>query len=58
MDASRCPECENDLTETTTSTIVNLLKTGKIGVAAMTCPHCGTELSVDARVTATITRQR
>lgn len=57
MTGSRCPECENDLTDVTTSTIVDLLKAGKVGATTMTCPHCGTELTVNASVTATIARQ-
>ena len=60
MDGNRCPECQNDLTDSLTSAIVGMITSRAAGVAAsgaLTCPHCGTELRVNANVTATITRQ-
>jgi len=57
MDGTRCPECENDLTDATTAMLVELLKARRLGMSPMTCPHCGTELSVNASVTAAIARQ-
>lgn len=57
MDGNRCPECQNDVSETITETLIGLIKAGNAGTAAMQCPHCGTELNVSARVTATLSRQ-
>lgn len=57
MDGYRCPECQNDISETIDATLIELIKAGKTGTAPMQCPHCGTELSVAAQVTATLSRQ-
>lgn len=57
MQDNRCPNCENDISETVTSTLVAMLQAGDSGSRTLLCPHCGEALSVTARVTTTLLRE-
>jgi primosomal protein N' len=57
MDANRCPDCENDITESMNSAIIACVNAGSAGVASVTCPHCGEELNVAVAVSAAVMRK-
>ena len=57
MQDNRCPNCENDLTDTVTSTLIAMLQEGDAKTRAVQCPHCGEALTVTARVTTSVARE-
>lgn len=54
MADNRCPNCENDITQTVNTTLIAMLQAGERGSREFSCPHCGAELSVAARLTTTL----
>jgi hypothetical protein len=52
-----CPSCENDISEAVTSAIVSTITAGRGESAVVTCPHCGTELSLTVNIQASLSRQ-
>jgi hypothetical protein len=57
MRDNRCPNCDNDITEVVTSAIVSRLQAGGAESDVVTCPHCGTELSLIVNIEASLSRQ-
>ena len=56
MADNRCPNCENDITQTVTTTLIAMLQAGERGSRELSCPHCAAELSVSAQVTTALTQ--
>jgi hypothetical protein len=57
MTDSRCPNCENDISDVITTTVRNTYTLGSgPEIHAIVCPHCGTELSISIDVTARLSR--
>jgi hypothetical protein len=56
MRESNCPSCENDISEVVTSAIVSQLTAGGTESVVVTCPHCGTELSLIVNIDARLSR--
>ena len=56
MRENRCPNCENDISEVVTSAIVSRLTAGGTEPEVVTCPHCGTELSLTVNIDASLAR--
>ncbi len=44
MQDNRCPNCENDLTDTVTASVITMLQTGERRPRAVACPHCNEPL--------------
>ena len=40
MADNRCPNCENDITQTVTTTLIAMLQAGERGSRELSCPHC------------------
>jgi uncharacterized protein with PIN domain len=57
MNDNRCPNCENDISQTVTATVIAMLEQGESSPRTIACPHCGEELSVSARVSTLLSRQ-
>jgi hypothetical protein len=51
-----CPNCENDIATTVTSTIVAGLEQGETGSTSLTCPHCDAELTLTVTIAATLSQ--
>jgi hypothetical protein len=51
-----CPSCENDISEVVTSAIVSRLTSGGGEFDVVTCPHCGTALSLTVTIDASLSR--
>lgn len=58
MNDNRCPNCENDLTESVVTAIVANIAAGSQEPEPLSCPHCGEPLQVTIALQATISRQQ
>ena len=58
MNDSRCPNCQNDLTESVHFAIVAMVDAGASGVADVQCPHCGETLEVYVKISTAIVRHQ
>ena len=56
MREHKCPSCENDISDVVTSAIVSRLTAGESESDVVTCPHCGTELSLTVNIDASLSR--
>ena len=56
MRDNRCPSCENDISDVVTSAIVRRLTAGESEPDVVTCPHCGTELTLTVSIDASLSR--
>ena len=56
MQEHKCPSCENDISDVVTSAIVSRLTAGESESDLVTCPHCGTELSLTVNIDASLSR--
>ena len=56
MRDNRCPNCDNDISEAVTAAIVSKLTAGESQSDVVTCPHCGTELSLTVNIDASLSR--
>jgi hypothetical protein len=54
MHDNRCPNCENDITTTVTSTVIAMLQDGDTEPRIISCPHCAENLNVSAQVSTTL----
>jgi uncharacterized protein (UPF0212 family) len=52
MRENKCPSCENDISDVVTAAIVSRLTAGGSESDVVTCPHCGTELSLTVNIDA------
>lgn len=57
MQDNRCPNCQNDISDVVTSTVIAMLKTGERRPCTISCPHCGEELTVAAQIATTLSRE-
>lgn len=58
MQDHRCPNCDNDLSDSVMSAIVSRLRAGGKGPEPMACPHCSEPLQVTVAINATLSRQQ
>jgi hypothetical protein len=57
MQDNRCPNCENDITETVKATLVTMIQEGSGSMRSIACPHCGESLTVTAQVSTNLLRE-
>ena len=57
MQDNRCPNCENDITESVNATIIAMITEGDMRPRSLTCPHCNESLVVSATVTSSLQRE-
>jgi hypothetical protein len=57
MPDNRCPNCENDITETVNNTLIDMIRAGNERSQTIDCPHCGEALTVTAQVSTALLRE-
>ena len=57
MQDNRCPNCENDISTTVTSTLISMLLDGERRSCGVSCPHCGEDLTVTAQISTSLSRE-
>lgn len=57
MQDNRCPNCENDITESVNATIIAMIKEGDMRPRPLTCPHCSEALVVSATIASSLQRE-
>ena len=57
MQDNRCPNCENDITESVKATIIAMIQDGDTQPRPLSCPHCNEALIVTATITSSLQRE-
>lgn len=57
MQDNRCPNCENDITESVNTAVIAMIASGDAQPRALSCPHCSESLVVSAKVTSSLQRE-